>query len=1485
MVRHSRIRARFRSFHYRQFLIESLEIRTLLSAIAPIKPTATPDYAPGEVLVQYRSDIAATASATPSVARLGTVIENLPLNSSSTSSAAVSRIRLNPGISVEQAVAEFQTDPAVEVAEPNWILQSAADSNDPLYTNGSTWGLYGSDSPSPAGPNGTTNPWGSHAEQVWQSNVTGSSSVYVGILDEGVQITHPDLINNIWVNPFETPGDGIDNDGNGYIDDVNGWDFFNNDNTVNEVNGESHGTHVAGTVGAQGGNGVGVAGVAWNVTMIPLKFMQSGSGTVSNAIKAIKYLTDLKTRHGLNIVASNNSWGGNRYSQLLHDALISAAKQEILVVASAGNASANNDTTLVYPANYDTTVSSGLQSPASYDAVISVASISQTGTLGSTSNFGAVSVDIAAPGESIVSTVPGGYGTKSGTSMAAPHVTGAIVLFAAAQSGRVPASLIRSAILAGATPTSSLTGKTVTGGRLNAFDALQYNASIQLDQHIWGPNQPVTLTVAGTSANQNTAAPDTLSVMVSSTTESAPLYVTLTETGANTGLFRGSFRIAVGTPASDQVLQVTNGDVITAHLVNSALYDTAIVDSLAPSVSNITVTPAGAKAGISWNNSEPSTAVIRFGRSSQTLDRSIVLSTATTNVDTTIYALNAATAHYFQLEVTDRYGNVTITPIQSFTTNSPAPILFIDDDQNATLETYFRTALNANAFAFDEWNVANGSRLPTATDLITYPLVIWNTGADVDAPSAGLSTPEQDAIATYLDHGGRMFISGQDILFNTVSDEFLHNYLKIDSYIDDVVTSLHTETGVIGNPITTGMSISSSYASGYSGIFVDAIQPVPGANGLLLHNDASVPFPFSGVSWRGNYASGGFGLVFSTVPFESLSRTAPAPNNQNEFLRRIVDFLNSPTDHGFQMSPPESLITYETGTTVTFSINLLTQPSSDVVIPVYSSNPSEATTPTTSVVFTSANWNVPQSVQFTGVDDSIDDGDAAWTAVFAAAVSSDPHYNGLNPPDTSLNNIDNDTAGISVSQISGTTTSEAGTSVYFTVALTSQPLDSVSLAIASSDSTEAAVNLTNLNFTAANWSQPQTVIVTGLDDTFADGTIAYSVIIAPSSSSDPLYNGIDPVDFSLANTDDDVLPPTKFFVVDDNASDQTFEYDASGGLNKNYPVSPLNSAPRGVATITAANRLWVLDASRTVFVYDNAGTLLGSWRANLLYTVSDVQGLATDGTHIWIVDRLSDRIYFFADAAERLSGEQSFTRYWLVNRYNTNATDIVFGTQGGQRYVWVVDDSAVDRVFRYTLTAANVASSNAPFWQLNSENSSPTGITLDPSNATMDIWVSDIDTNRVYRYEYGRTLAAPTLTSSFGLAAEAGNTQPQGIADPPPPATESSLRGYKSEVDSAPKSVVSSPPASIPALRQSTFPFSARRPEQLAASQYPPASNIPARVNKLAQMRSSRPNLTPSSSPQNTSQPTASNPQPKSLQTNTTELDLLFADPVQLLLI
>ncbi|MBI1324241.1 S8 family serine peptidase [bacterium] len=379
-------------------------------------------------------------------------------------------VRVSPGESLEGAMDWLSRQPGVRFAEPNRTAAPAAISDDPDYVDGGLWGVYGSDSPEPVGPSGTTNVYGTAAETLWNQGVTGSDSVYVGIVDEGVDINHPDLVHNIWVNPYDPP-DGRDNDGNGYVDDVNGWDFSAGDNSVYDGISDDHGTHVAGIIAAEGGNGQGVAGVGWNTKLIVAKFMGASGGTLDGALAALDYLTDLKIRHGIDIVASNNSWIGGGYSQAMHEAILRSAAADILFVAAAGNYGVDNDSYMPFPSSFSSLTGTDAMPAATYESVIAVAAIDANGALPSYSSYGASTVDIAAPGSGIRSTLPGGtYGSNTGTSMATASVTGAIALLKAAHPGasawRLKAALYESAI-----PTASLTGKVSTGGRSNVYEA------------------------------------------------------------------------------------------------------------------------------------------------------------------------------------------------------------------------------------------------------------------------------------------------------------------------------------------------------------------------------------------------------------------------------------------------------------------------------------------------------------------------------------------------------------------------------------------------------------------------------------------------------------------------------------------------------------------------------------------------------------------------------------------------------------------------------------------------------------------------------------------------------------------------------------------------------------------------------------------------------------------------------------------------------
>ncbi|MBG0969194.1 S8 family peptidase [Bacillus sp. SRB3LM] len=356
-------------------------------------------------------------------------------------------IKFHTDINMKELIQTLNKSPNIEYAEPNYIVSPAASSNDGYYN--SLWGLKNigqSIQGSVGSPNIDIN-----VEEAW-TKTEGSSNITIGIIDTGIDINHPDLKNNIWKNPDEIPGDGIDNDNNGYIDDIYGWDFVNNNNSVYDGTGDSHGTHVAGTIAAVKNNTIGVAGVAPQVKVMSLKFLGTNGGTISNAIKAIEYAKN----KGVKI--TNNSWGGGGFSQALYDAI---QQSNSLFIAASGNNGTNADQTPMYPAAY------------SLSNILSVASITNKGSLSSFSNYGKTSVDVAAPGTDILSTLPNNsYGFYSGTSMATPHVSGVAALIQSAYPSYSPTE-IKNKIMNNTSPLSTLTNKVLTGGLINAGKALQ----------------------------------------------------------------------------------------------------------------------------------------------------------------------------------------------------------------------------------------------------------------------------------------------------------------------------------------------------------------------------------------------------------------------------------------------------------------------------------------------------------------------------------------------------------------------------------------------------------------------------------------------------------------------------------------------------------------------------------------------------------------------------------------------------------------------------------------------------------------------------------------------------------------------------------------------------------------------------------------------------------------------------------------------------
>jgi subtilisin family serine protease len=392
----------------------------------------------GEVLVKFKPGAAAADVGALNV-RPGSSMQQL--------SPHLMIYHLKTTSPVQEAIAQCYSNPQVEYAEPNYIVYPGAAPrlapNDPRFR--ALWGLHNT------GQRQGTPDADIDAPEAWGMQ-TGSSDVVVAVIDTGSDINHIDKIRNRWRNTAETPRDGIDNDRNGFIDDVFGWDFFNDDATVfDPEDGDVHGTLTSGIIGARGNNGVGIAGVNWQVRIMTLKMLGPAGGTIADAIRAINYAADM----GAHLV--NASWGGANFSRALKESIEAAG---MLFIASAGNAGTDTGRTPHYPASY--------ASPN----IIAVAATDRRDQKALFSNFGARTVDLGAPGVDILSTLPfNTYGLVSGTSFAAPHVTGVAALVLAHFPQATPLG-VKARLLAGVDPVSGLAGKTVTGGRLNALKAL-----------------------------------------------------------------------------------------------------------------------------------------------------------------------------------------------------------------------------------------------------------------------------------------------------------------------------------------------------------------------------------------------------------------------------------------------------------------------------------------------------------------------------------------------------------------------------------------------------------------------------------------------------------------------------------------------------------------------------------------------------------------------------------------------------------------------------------------------------------------------------------------------------------------------------------------------------------------------------------------------------------------------------------------------------
>ncbi len=377
-------------------------------------------YVPDEILVRFKDTASQSVRAAAHGRLKGASVKRFR------SPAGLERVKLPRGVSLDQALRFYRADRDVLYAEPNYIVEKFGTPNDPLFP--SQWNLRNT------GQNGGNPGADIKAVEAWDIT-TGSHNVVVAVIDSGVDYTHQDLAANMWRNEADCNNNGIDDDGNGYIDDCHGIDTVNNDSDPMDDN--NHGTHVAGIIGAVGNNALGIVGVVHAVKVMACKFIGAdGFGTVADAIECLDYVKMMKNR-GVNIIASNASWGSLVYSQALSDAVSAQLTAGILFIAAAPSGLANNDVAPAYP--------SSLYLPN----VISVAATEHQDCKSSFSRFGERTIHLGAPGENILSTTIGGtYSIYSGTSMPAPHVTGTAVLLKAQDPSR-DWRTIKNLILAG----------------------------------------------------------------------------------------------------------------------------------------------------------------------------------------------------------------------------------------------------------------------------------------------------------------------------------------------------------------------------------------------------------------------------------------------------------------------------------------------------------------------------------------------------------------------------------------------------------------------------------------------------------------------------------------------------------------------------------------------------------------------------------------------------------------------------------------------------------------------------------------------------------------------------------------------------------------------------------------------------------------------------------------------------------------------------
>jgi hypothetical protein len=536
---------------------------------------------------------------------------------------------LKAGQSLDEVLAAYRSRPDVEYAEPNPIISVCATPNDPLYAD--QWGLIKI-----------------HAPEAWDT-CRGSNEVIVAVLDTGVDYNHPDLQGNLWTNEAERNGlPGVDDDHNGFVDDIRGWNFAYNSN--DPIDDHGHGTACAGIIAAAGNNGIDAAGVCWVARIMPVKILDAaGTGSATNAVPAIYYAV----ANGADIISG--SWGGAEDSNALRDAIVYAHQEGVVVVAAAGNSASNS-----------------MYYPAAYPEVISVAATESNDHRWYLSNYGDW-VAIAAPGRDIVSlraTLPGQVAhegtnsTMSGTSMAAPHVSGACALLLAADP-LLRCDELKQILSTTADPIQP--GICSSNGRLNVYEALRAvippEGTIRMDRVYYAEGADISLLLADWRLKG--AGHQTVLIEASSGDQET---VTLKETSVSLGVFRGTIASRnAAVKLGDGILQVHDGDGIQARYMDANdgsgpadqwRYASAVADYRPPAVLSVDVKLQSSATTIELRTSESTRAEVRYSKTSggpyDLIERSATLSD---RHSISLHGLTPQTRYYFVVALTDEAGN------------------------------------------------------------------------------------------------------------------------------------------------------------------------------------------------------------------------------------------------------------------------------------------------------------------------------------------------------------------------------------------------------------------------------------------------------------------------------------------------------------------------------------------------------------------------------------------------------------------------------------------------------------------------------------------------------------------------------------------------------------------------------------------------------------------------------------------------------------